>query len=409
MQASVRRSIAALPWRWLLVLGAAAAAAAAATYVARTLRPAALVTSVPLSGRIEGYQADLGAKVGGRVVWVAVREGAFVHAGQVVVRLDDAQARAQVDAADAAVLAAEQRVRQSAATLGVLAAQIDEARLGGEQARADTSGRVAQARGALAAGQAQVVAAIAAVREAQANVTFTAGDDVRYAALGRTGDVAAQRALQARTAYAAAAATLAQRRAAVAAARRNAAAAAGALALARSTAYNAPISAAQVVALEQQVRQARIAVNAARADVAQASAQRRQAQATLDDLTVRAASDGTVIARAVEPGDVVAPGRILLSVVDLDQVYLRGYVSEGQIGLVRVGQRAHVALDSDPSHPLDARVAQIDAEASFTPENVYFRDDRVQQVFGVRLDLVAPRGAAKPGMPADATIELGSP
>ena len=124
---------------------------------------------------------------------------------------------------------------------------------------------------------------------------------------------------------------------------------------------------------------------------------------------MRAASDGTVIARAVEPGDVVAPGRILLSVVDLDQVYLRGYVSEGQIGLVRVGQRAHVALDSDPSHPLDARVAQIDAEASFTPENVYFRDDRVQQVFGVRLDLVAPRGAAKPGMPADATIELGSP
>ncbi len=92
--------------------------------------------------------------------------------------------------------------------------------------------------------------------------------------------------------------------------------------------------------------------------------------------------------------------------VDLNQVYLRGFIPEGQIGNVRVGQAAQVYLDSAPDRPLAAKVAAIDSEASFTPENIYFREDRVQQVFGVRLTIDQPDGFAKPGMPADAEIEL---
>ena len=108
-----------------------------------------------MSGRLEGYQSDLGAKVGGRVVWVSVREGAVVRAGQVLVQLDDAQSRAQAAASVAAVDAAESRARQSQATLAVLASQINEAALGGEQATADTSGRFLASR---AGGKAAVVA-----------------------------------------------------------------------------------------------------------------------------------------------------------------------------------------------------------------------------------------------------------
>lgn len=59
-----------------------------------------------MSGRIEGYQSDLGAKVGGRVVWIAVREGADVRKGRLLVQIDDAQARAQAAASAAAVIAA---------------------------------------------------------------------------------------------------------------------------------------------------------------------------------------------------------------------------------------------------------------------------------------------------------------
>jgi HlyD family secretion protein len=380
-----------------------------AVVVVHRLFPAAPPTQLPVSGRLEGYQSDLGAKVGGRVVWVAVREGAVVRAGEVLVRLDDAQARAQVAAATAAVDAAEARARQAQATLAVLASQINETALGGEQATADTNGRVAQARANAAAARAQVAAATAVVEQAQAALALASADRTRYDLLSRTGDVAVQRAQQADTAYRTAADALAQQRAALAAARRNATAALGALALAQSTSYNVPIQTAKVVTLEQQQRQAQAQIAAANADASQARALQRAAAASLGDLTVRAASDGTVIARAVEPGDVVAPGRILLSVVDLDHVYLRGYVPEGDIGRVRVGQPARVFLDSDPKRGLDARVSEIDAQAAFTPENVYFQQDRVQEVFGVQLDLRAPGGYAKPGMPADASIDIGRP
>jgi len=379
--------------------------AGAAYFIVRG-RPARTSTQISVSGRIEGYQTDLGAKVGGRVAWIGVREGAIVRAGAVLVRLDDAQARAQVAAAAAAVVAANDRALQSQGALAVIDSQIHESSLGGEQAAADTTGRVAQAQSALAAAQAQSTQAAAAVRQAEANLALANDDRIRYDALSRSGDVPLQQAERADATYRTSLAALAAQRAALSAAQRTAAAARGALAIARSTAFNVPIRGAQSATLAKQKQQTAAQIAAARAEADQARALQRQAQASLDDLVVRAASDGTVIARAVEPGDVVAPGRTLLSVVDLGRVYLRGYVPEGAIGRVRIGAPARVALDSDPQHPLSGRVSEIDAQASFTPENVYFREDRVQQVFGIKIDISAPGGYAKPGMPADAEIDL---
>ena len=77
---------------------------------------------------------------------------------------------------------------------------------------------------------------------------------------------------------------------------------------------------------------------------------------------------------------------------------------EGQIGRVRLSQPARVYLDSDPAKPIDAYVLRIDPQASFTPENTYFREDRVKQVIGVKLRLRGAVGFAKPGMPADGEI-----
>jgi HlyD family secretion protein len=399
-----------LPWVFLIV-GAVVLVllVVVAVLVLRALFPAAPLMQLPVSGRLEGYQSDLGAKTGGRIASVAVREGAVVRAGQVLVQLDDAQAHAQAAAAAAAVVAAEDRAHQAQATIDVLASQIDETSLGGAEASADTNGRVAQARGNAAAARAQVAQAAAVLQQAEAARAFASADQVRYDSLSRTGDISLQRAQQADTAYRTADGAVSQERDALAAARRNATAAIGALSAAQSTSFNAPIQAAQGVTLERQQNEALAQIAAANADANQARAVLRGAQSALSDLTVRAPSAGTVIARAVEPGDVVAPGRTLLSIVDLDHVYLRGYVPEGEIGRVRVGQAAHVFLDSAPKLGLDARVGEIDAQASFTPENVYFQQDRVEEVFGVRLDLRAPRGYAKPGMPADALIDLGKP
>jgi HlyD family secretion protein len=112
--------------------------------------------------------------------------------------------------------------------------------------------------------------------------------------------------------------------------------------------------------------------------------------------------------RAAEPGEVVGTGTAIVTLVDLGKVYLRGFVPEGRIGAVKVGQPARVYIDSDPEVPIEASVSRIDPQATFTPENTYFRDDRVKQVVGVKIQLRGAAGFAKPGMPADGEILVGS-
>ena len=108
--------------------------------------------------------------------------------------------------------------------------------------------------------------------------------------------------------------------------------------------------------------------------------------------------------RTAEPGEVIAAGTAIVTMLDLGKVYLRGFIPEGQIGKVKVGQPARIYLDSAPKSPLDAYVSRIDPQATFTPENTYFRDDRVKQVVGVKLQLKSGIGYAKPGMPSDGEI-----
>lgn len=129
-----------------------------------------------------------------------------------------------------------------------------------------------------------------------------------------------------------------------------------------------------------------------------------EAEASRADLSVRAPFEGTVATRAAEPGEVLAPGTPIVTIVNLGDVYMRGFIPEGDIGRVKIGQAARVYLDSSPSTPIDAEVIRIDPQASFTPENTYFRDDRVKQVFGVKLRVKGAEGFAKPGMPADGQI-----
>jgi HlyD family secretion protein len=149
-------------------------------------------------------------------------------------------------------------------------------------------------------------------------------------------------------------------------------------------------------------QEAEIAAAVASADQSRSALQ--EAQANRQDLSVIAPFDGTVITRSAEPGEVVTAGTAIVTLLDLRKVYLRGFVPEGEIGRVKVGQPARVYLDSKPDEPLDAFVSRADPEATFTPENTYFRDDRVKQVVGVKLQLKSGLGFAKPGMSADGEI-----
>lgn len=175
---------------------------------------------------------------------------------------------------------------------------------------------------------------------------------------------------------------------------------------ARTTTLNPDRQETNISRLQATVEQARASLAAAQAEVKTAEANRQLIQSRLNNLTVNSPIAGVVTTRSLEPGTVVLPSRPLLCIVDMNQVYMRGFIPGGQLGQIRVGQAARVYLDNDPNrqHPFQASVASVDEKASFTPENVYFQNDRVEQVFGVKLSLEQPGGFAKPGMPADAEI-----
>lgn len=161
---------------------------------------------------------------------------------------------------------------------------------------------------------------------------------------------------------------------------------------------------AQLSRLQTQLAQARLQLAMVKAEVEIAKAFQQEIKSKISDLEIASPIDGVVITRLVEPGEIVSVGQTLLTVIDPNNVYLRGYVPQGDIGKIRVGQKAKVFLDSYPDQPLSATVTTIDTQASFTPENIYFREDRVRQVFGIKITIDNPGGFAKPGMPADAEI-----
>ncbi|MCX5931289.1 MAG: HlyD family efflux transporter periplasmic adaptor subunit [Cyanobacteria bacterium] len=343
-----------------------------------------------LSGRIEGYETDLGARIGGRVAEVTVREGERVKAGQLLVRLDDDEVRARLRGAQARLGSARQQLNQARSQVDVLDSQIRESRLTVAQAEQDNLGRVEQARANLASAEAQLAQAQAQLRLAK----VTLG---RTASLVGEGAASPQLLDQDRTA-------LETAEAVVNAQQRQVEAARGAVALAASTGLNPSIRSAQLQALGEQRQRALAGARAAESDVRGAQAAEQQVKAEAAYLSIRSPLAAVVISRSVEPGAVVASGRTLLTLLDPATVYLRGFIPQGEIGRVRLGQRARIFLDSDPSRPLAARVAEVDAQASFTPETIYFQRDRVRQVFGLKLAIDNPAGDAKPGMPADAEL-----
>ncbi len=357
-----------------------------------------------LSGRIEGYETNVGAKIGGRIESIAVREGDRVNKGQVIAQLDDAELQAQLEGAEARFQAAQQQVNQARLQIEVIESQIREAQLNLRQSTDDATGRINQALATVAAARAQLAKARAQVKQAEAEKQFAQSDRDRYQSLLQDGVIAQQQFERSQTQLDTARANWQASQAAVEAAQKQVKVAEGALIQAKTSSFNPEINTAKIAGLNKQLAQARAQLAAAIAEVANAKAAQAEIAAKLNDLKILSPIEGVVLTRTSEPGEVIAAGTTLMTIVNLNDVYLRGYLPEGEIGKVRVGQAAKVFLDSAPNHPLKATVTQIDSQASFTPENIYFRSDRVTQVFGLKLSIDNPAGFAKPGMPADGEI-----
>jgi len=150
-------------------------------------------------------------------------------------------------------------------------------------------------------------------------------------------------------------------------------------------------------------------VKAAQARLAQAEAGRDLLKKAIADATIISPTPGIVTHKAREPGEFVGPGTTLLTIADLENVRLKIYVTEVDLGRVRLGQRADVQIDSHPDRVFGGTVIFISPEAEFTPKNVQTQEERVKLVYRVKIQIPNPDGILKPGMPADASIPVTLP
>lgn len=125
----------------------------------------------------------------------------------------------------------------------------------------------------------------------------------------------------------------------------------------------------------------------------------------LGDTALVAPTTGVALVRHAEIGEVMAAGTPVVTLADLDRLWLRGYISETDIGRVRLGQPATIRSDTFPGTSYRGRISFIASQAEFTPKSVETHKERVTLVYRVKIDLENPTHELKPGMPADAYIE----
>lgn len=386
------------------------------------------------SGTVEATEIAIAPELSGRVIEVAVGEGDLVRAGQVVLRFDETLLQAQRRQAEAAVAAA--LANRDLLAAGATPEQVRQAEAALLSARAAYSRTIDSAR------PSEISAAKAALNAASENYAKVrrgpTDEDIAATVAALHSAEAALR--QAQFAYDNAfrrdpagigarpeAVALEQATNALDAAKaqydkvaKGADAAQLAAAAQQIQSARAALDKAQQPARDYDIAQAQAAVDAARArldelnagprreQLAAADAQVAATRAALDallaqmeKLKVRAPSDGVVLVRAIEPGEMAAAGGPLLRIARLEDLSVTVFVPEDRYGQIRLGQTASVRSDSFADQPFVGTVQRIADQAEFTPRNVQTSEGRRNTVFAVRLKVDDPARRLKPGMPVD--------
>ena len=147
-------------------------------------------------------------------------------------------------------------------------------------------------------------------------------------------------------------------------------------------------------------------ITIARANLNEANASLGLSQVNLSYTVLRAPSAGVVTVRQAELGEVVAPGSPVVTLADLDHIWLRAYVAETDLGRIHWGQDAIITTDTYPGKQYHGRISFISSDAEFTPKSVQTTKERVTLVYRIKIDIDNPNHELKPGMPADARVEL---
>ncbi|HXX99618.1 MAG TPA: efflux RND transporter periplasmic adaptor subunit [Candidatus Limnocylindrales bacterium] len=327
------------------------------------------------SGTIEARNIRVGSKVGGRIDKVLVREGDSVAAGQILITFDDKELQASLSQSRAAAEKAERGFRPE---------EIAEARAAAAQAKAEYDQRKNGYR------QEDIDAAQAELDRATADETRTHLDFQRYDTLAQKDLVSKQ---QRDTAEANWKMALAQKE----------------NAQHKFDELKRGYRPEEVAAAEARYHQTQATLEKfergnRREDVAAAKAALAYDEARFRERQVLAPVAATVEVLDVRPGDLIPPNTPVATLLEREQIYVRIYIPETVIGRVHLGQKAEIRVDSLPNQVFQGVVEQINQQAEFLPRNVQTREERVHQVFGVKVRIDDTSHRVLAGMAADVKL-----
>jgi len=336
-------------------------------------------TGLQGSGTVEARNIRVGSKVGGRIDKVLVREGEAVEPGEVLVTFDDKELHATLEQMRAAAEKAQRGFRPE---------EIEEARAAAAQARAEYEQRRNGYR------QEDIDSAKADLDRATADEIRAHLDAQRYDALAQKDLVSKQ---QRDTAEANWKMALAQKQNAQ-----------HKLEELQKGYRPEEIAAAQARYHQTQATLEKFERGNRKEDVQAAKAAFALEEARYRERQVLAPSAATVEVLDVRPGDLIAPNTPIATLLERDQIYVRIYIPETQIGHVQLGEKAEVHMDSFPNQVFNGVVEQINQQAEFLPRNVQTREERVHQVFGVKVRIDDASHRVRAGMAADVKFNAAS-
>lgn len=385
----------ALPALFLLFVAAGAA------YYFYACQAGSSPSEIWTSGHIEVTEVDMSFRLPGHVARLFVDEGARVKRGDVLAELDQETLMARLDQARA--LVKELETRQASLALSIqLKEEVVEAEI--KRAQAGKSAASARYQSLRTGSREQEIAEAAAAR-----------DRARYEWGNRRRDAERMKEL-----YDARIISESQYDGAVTAA--DAAKAAYEAAeeqyklvkagpreeLVREGQANLAGSEAALVAAEaarREVEKMKLDLKALQAQTDQARAQAAVAEEDLKKSRLYAPFDGFVTVKDVEEQEYVQAGAPVLTLAHLDEVWVKTYVPETQLGKVRLGQTGEVISDTFPGKRYSGAVTFISPEAEFTPKNVQTKEERVKLVYRIKVTLKNPNQELKPGMPVDVILK----
>ena len=352
------------------------------------------------SGTVEATQSHLSFQTGGRIVRVAVREGEAAAKDQLLAELDPAEFRTRIEQARAN-LDRSLKGQEQAETL----LRVYEKSLPAEVARAEAGVRAldSQLDELRAGSRTQDVERAKQGMQSAASVTEDAKKNLaRYENLFRKGTISEKELDAVRLRYDTALREYERGRETYDLAREGSRAETIRTGEARVAEGQAVLTQARsnlprVDAAKREVEAGRAAVAATRAALDQAAIQMDYAQ-------LKAPGPGIITSRNVEPGEVVTPGREVLTLSSLATVDLKIFVDETEIGKVKPGQKAEVRIDTFPDKTFAGTVTFISPEGEFTPKIIQTKKERVKLVYLVKISIPNPRFELKSGMPADAWL-----